>query len=202
MNLVSFTLGKYQSNCYIIYKDFKAMIIDPGYISEDVHRFLEEKGLKVDVIYVTHGHSDHIGGVNDLKRKYPSATVYAPKKDMYWYSRNSKYEIYDDLLVDVYVKNNVYVPFMDVVFQVLETPGHTYGSTCLYLNKVLFSGDTLFRRSIGRTDLYMGDYEAITHSIQQILYKLPDDTVVYPGHGNVTTIKEEKLYNPFIKEAL
>lgn len=202
MNLKKFVLGDYQSNCYILYDNFKAMIIDPGYESSELITFLDENGLQVEVIYVTHGHIDHIGGVNALKRKFKDATVYAPIKDQYWYSKNPKYGLQETLIVDTYVSEGDIVLFLDKPFKVIETPGHSYGSTVLYLDKVLFSGDTLFKNSIGRTDLYLGDFTQIMHSIKNKILTLPNDTMVFPGHGPATTIKDEKDNNPFIKEYL
>ncbi|MFA6987748.1 MAG: MBL fold metallo-hydrolase [Acholeplasmataceae bacterium] len=202
MNLQKFVLGDYQSNCYILYDNFKAMIIDPGYESKELMHFLDDNGLQVEVIYVTHGHIDHIGGVNALKRKFKNATVYAPIKDQYWYSRNPRLGLHETLLVDVYVKENDVVLFLDKTFKVIETPGHSYGSTILYFDKVLFSGDTLFKNSIGRTDLYLGDFRSIMDSIKNKILTLPLDTIVFPGHGSETILKNEKENNPFIKEYL
>lgn len=202
MNLQKFVLGDYQSNCYILYDNFKAMIIDPGYESKELMHFLDDNGLQVEVIYVTHGHIDHIGGVNALKRKFKNATVYAPIKDQYWYSRNPRLGLHETLLVDVYVKENDVVLFLDKTFKVIETPGHSYGSTILYFDKVLFSGDTLFKNSIGRTDLYLGDFRSIMDSIKNKMLTLPLDTIVFPGHGSETILKNEKENNPFIKEYL
>ncbi len=202
MNLQKFVLGDYQSNCYILYDNFKAMIIDPGYESKELMHFLDDNGLQVEVIYVTHGHIDHIGGVNALKRKFKNATVYAPIKDQYWYSRNPRLGLHETLLVDVYVKENDVVLFLDKTFKIIETPGHSYGSTILYFDKVLFSGDTLFKNSIGRTDLYLGDFRSIMDSIKNKILTLPLDTIVFPGHGSETILKNEKENNPFIKEYL
>jgi len=178
------------------------MVIDPGYESKELMHFLDDNGLQVEVIYVTHGHIDHIGGVNALKRKFKNATVYAPIKDQYWYSRNPRLGLHETLLVDVYVKENDVVLFLDKTFKVIETPGHSYGSTILYFDKVLFSGDTLFKNSIGRTDLYLGDFRSIIESIKNKILTLPLDTLVFPGHGPETIIKNEKENNPFIKEYL
>jgi glyoxylase-like metal-dependent hydrolase (beta-lactamase superfamily II) len=185
-----------------LYDNFKAMIIDPGYESKELMHFLDDNGLQVEVIYVTHGHIDHIGGVNALKRKFKNATVYAPIKDQYWYSRNPRLGLHETLLVDVYVKENDVVLFLDKTFKIIETPGHSYGSTILYFDKVLFSGDTLFKNSIGRTDLYLGDFRSIMDSIKNKILTLPLDTIVFPGHGSETILKNEKENNPFIKEYL
>ncbi len=198
MKLATFVLGKYQSNCYLLYKNYKAMIIDPGYPEKDLIDYLEKYGLILDIIYITHGHSDHVGGVNFLKKRYPNAVVYAPKKDFYWYSKDSHKEIFEDIIVDRYVKENDIVYFGEKAFRVIETPGHSYGSSCLYYDNVLFSGDTLFYLSVGRTDLYLGSQTDLIKSIKNKLFILPKNTVVYPGHGRKTTIIHEINNNPFV----
>lgn len=200
MNLVRFVLGDYQSNCYVLHKNYRAMIIDPGYQSEELGKFIIDNGLVIESIYITHGHFDHVGGVNALKKRYPSITVYAPRKDSYWYMKDPKNGIYEDILIDKYVAEGDYIHFEGAVFEVIETPGHSYGSTCLYFNKVLFSGDTLFYHSVGRTDFYLGSAKALHESIHNKLFLLPDETVVYPGHGQPTTILEEKINNPFVRK--
>lgn len=199
LNIKVFVFGPYQSNCYILYKDYRAMIIDPGYESDALSSFLADKGLVIDIIYITHGHIDHVGGVNDLKRKYPRSVVYAPLKDYYWYAKNPRMGLHEDVLIDVYVKEGDYIAFLDHTFKVIETPGHSYGSTCLYYSNILFSGDTLFKGSVGRTDLYLGSFEALEHSIKHKLYTLPGKTVVYPGHGDITSIEFEMKHNHYIR---
>lgn len=199
LNIKVFVLGGYQSNCYVLYQGFKAMVIDPGYESVELVQFLSSKGLVVEVIYITHGHIDHVGGVNYLKRQFPQATVYAPLKDHYWYSKDPRKGLHEDVSIDVFVKEGDYVSFLDYVFKIIETPGHSYGSSCLYYDRILFSGDTLFKGSIGRSDLYLGNHKDLEQSIKNKLYTLPDKTIVYPGHGEVTTIGFEKRHNYFVK---
>lgn len=198
VKLKTFALGEYQTNCYVLYKDYKAMIIDPGYSSKEIEDFLLNNGIVLESVFITHGHFDHVGGVNSLKKKYPNITVYAPKKDAYWYMRDPRNKIYEDIMVDKYVTEKDIINFQGVIFKIIETPGHTYGSVCLYADKVLFSGDTLFYHSVGRTDLYLGDAKALFESVKNKLFALPDDTIVYPGHGRATTIFEEKMNNPFV----
>lgn len=199
MNLKIFVIGPYQSNCYVLYKDFKAMIIDPGFESNELLNFLTENGLIVEIIYITHGHIDHVGGVNFLKKNFPKAMVYAPIKDRYWYGKNPQMGLFEDVKVDIFTKEGDYISFFNYLFKVIETPGHSYGSTSLYYNNILFSGDTLFKGTVGRTDLYLSSFADLEHSIKHKLYKLPDKTVVYPGHGPLTTIEFEKKHNYFIK---
>lgn len=202
MQIKRFTLGPIQSNCYVIYKENKAMVIDPGYEQSVVSLFLSNNQLDVDIIYITHGHYDHIGGVNQLKRQYPNATVYAPKDDFALLDPSfGIQQIPEKINVDYFLdknKDNVLI-FNDINFNILYTPGHSIGSTALYSNKHLFCGDTLFMGSIGRTDLYLSSYDQIVHSIKNQFYILPEETIVYPGHGYTTTIEIEKRTNPFVR---
>lgn len=191
-------LGDLRSNCYILHDQGRAMIIDPGYENDRVIPFLEEHDLVLDKIYITHGHFDHIGGIPQLK-DYVRVTVYAPKKDEPWF-RDSKYSPFDgEIPVDVWVDDGDEIDFAGHTFRVIATPGHSQGGTSLYAPSVLFSGDTLFYQSIGRTDLPYADAKTLYRSIKK-LYALPDDTTVYPGHGRETTIRHEKTANPFIRD--
>lgn len=202
MQLKRFIVGPYQSNSYLLYKGYEAMIIDCGLGSEvkDIIYFLEANGIVLTKIYITHGHIDHVGGVNKLKSVFKDATVYAPIKDRYWYMKNNNTGLLEDVKIDKYVKKGDVIYFLNAPFKVIETPGHSYGSTCLYYSQVLFSGDTLFKGSIGRTDLYLGNFSDLIISIKNKLFILPENTTVFPGHGEPTTIKEEILTNPFLKE--
>lgn len=202
MELKRFVVGFYQSNTYILIKDYDAMIIDPGGPVHEVIHLLESKGLRLKLIYITHGHIDHIGGVNELKKRYKDTAVYAPIKDRYWYAKNPAKGLEEDLIVDQFVNEGDSVYFGGLDFKVIETPGHSYGSTCLYSSQaeILFSGDTLFKRSIGRTDNYLGDFDTIISSIRKKLFTLPKKTQVFPGHGAPTTIEDEIKYNPFLNK--
>lgn len=202
MRIKRFTLGPIQSNCYVVYKNNKALVIDPGYEQTAVSLFLVKTSLDVSIIYITHGHYDHIGGVNQLKKQYPNAVVYAPADDIVLLDPSYGIQpIKEKINVDFYLnkdKDHTLV-FEDMAFDILYTPGHSFGSTALYNNKHLFSGDTLFKGSIGRTDLYLSSYDEIVDSIKNKLYLLPDETIVYPGHGFTTTVEIEKRTNPFVR---
>lgn len=202
MEIKRFTLGDIKSNCYILYKNQHAMVIDPGYDSIEVKQFLADYDLMVDIIYATHGHFDHIGGINALKTLYPTAEVIAPKVDEVFF--DPAYGISRlgyKVMVDTYLEPDIdqEITFQGLTFKVLHTPGHSKGGTCLYTKDILFSGDTLFYMTVGRTDLYLSSYEDLEDSILNKLYTLPDDTICYPGHGRTTHIGFEKKYNSVVR---
>lgn len=201
MTIKRFTLGAVQSNCYVLHINNKALVIDPGYESDLVLNYLTNHSLDVEIIYITHGHFDHIGGVNQLKTIYPNASVYAPLLDAELMDKDYGIQTIEKVMVDFYIKQADFqvLPFSQKPFRVLYVPGHSKGSTALYAQGILFSGDTLFRGSIGRTDLYLGNFDELIHSIKTSFYTLPEDTIVYPGHGFQTTINQEKKYNPFVR---
>ena len=201
MYIKKFVLGLYKSNCYIIYKNQNAIIIDPGYESEEVIKFIDENNLNIQAIYITHGHIDHVGGVKLLKSKYKTK-VYAPLKDQIWLITSNYNRLGYEIPVDDYVEEGYILHLDDHVFEVIETPGHSLGGTilCDMQNQLCFSGDTLFFETIGRTDLPFSSFAEIEKSIKKMYKLLPNQTKLYPGHGRPTTIGHEKLYNMFIKE--
>lgn len=202
MEIKRFTLGNIKSNCYIVYNNNEAMVIDPGYDSDIVKDFLKDNHLDVKIIYATHGHFDHIGGIHGLKTLFPEAVVYAPLLDEVFFdhTKGVSYLNYT-VKVDQFLDNlsNQKITFSGYDFYVIHTPGHSPGGTCLYYPGILFSGDTLFRETVGRTDLYLSSFDALKNSISKKLYILPDETICYPGHGFETTIGHEKKYNGFVR---
>lgn len=202
MHIKRFILGDIRSNCYIVYKNNLAMVIDPGYDSDLVKTFLKDNQLDVEIIYATHGHFDHIGGIRGLKAIYPNALVIAPLLDQVFFDHTKgisylNYTVGVDMFLDD--QTNQKITFAGTDFYVIHTPGHSPGGTCLYSPGILFSGDTLFKETVGRTDLYLSSFEAIKNSISKKLYALPDDTICYPGHGFETTIGHEKENNGFVR---
>lgn len=189
------------TNCYIIFdeKSKEAIVIDPGGEVDKIAKMLDILKAKVKYIYLTHCHGDHIGGVNELKERYggkilihriDSEGLNNPEINLCEYIGLGKIE----LDVDSRIDDNDLIHVGETELQVIHTPGHTKGSTSLYCEKekMLFSGDTLFRGTWGRTDLPTSSLEDIMNSITKRLLVLPDDTIVYPGHGKATMIKEEK----------
>lgn len=204
LKIFRLALGSYQTNCYIIFnKNNKAVIIDPGAQAEDIIKAVENNKLIVDKIILTHAHPDHFGALEEVRHRF-NVKAYLSAKDIDMLSKRSlelKSILGMDskpIIADYIVEDGDRIPFDDKEFKVIATPGHTPGGICLYIDNFLFSGDTLFNGSIGRTDLPGGDYDSIMSSLKDLM-KLPDDTIVLPGHGPETSIEYEKINNPFIR---
>ena len=197
-------LGILENNCYFVHREgeYDAIFIDPSSKGEKIFVKLREKGLTIKAILITHGHFDHIMGANEL-RDISGAKIYALKEEEELLgdpALNSSYKVGKSYTVkpDVLVNDGDVLEFGSIRLKVIATPGHTVGGCCYYSeeDKVLFSGDTLFFESVGRTDFETGDVVALKQSIAKLL-TLPEDVKVYPGHGDFTTIGHEKDYNPF-----
>lgn len=191
--------GIYAANCYILMdEDTKeTAIIDPGGDADDIQKALVGMGCKVKYIMLTHGHMDHTGGVDDLEKIY-SVPLAISEKD-------EKMALEDKRLfgslqrkADINITDKVVFNVGSHEIKVIETPGHTPGGVCFLVDDMLFTGDTLFAGSIGRTDLAGGDFDTLISSIKVKLMSLKDDTIVFPGHGPESTIKREKQHNPFL----
>lgn len=198
MNIKRFVLGDYESNCYIISSGGKALVIDPGYVNNEIIPYLNSENLDVKYIYLTHGHFDHVGGVNQLKNYFPNAIVRIHQDDVIWLGKNELNMLNLKVSIDETFSDEHNFTIGNLGFRVIHTPGHSAGGIAILTNDRLFVGDTLFRLSIGRSDFPFGDYDTLVNSIKK-LYLLPDKTVVYPGHGEATTIGFEKLHNYFVK---
>ncbi len=206
INIKRMALGMYQTNCYIIYREGAedTIIVDPADSGEFIFDKLIQNGLKPVAILLTHGHFDHIYGVNALKKK-AECKVYAFEKEAELLNDielNCSRSVGRGVCVepDICLKDNEEVTVGNMTFSVLHTPGHTAGSACYYFKEAgfLIAGDTLFEGSVGRSDLPTGNGNTLIESICERLMKLPDNTKVYPGHGGPTTIESERLYNPFL----
>jgi glyoxylase-like metal-dependent hydrolase (beta-lactamase superfamily II) len=192
-------------NCYLLHrKDTdRVLVLDAGLQYAGVLRLLEEKSWRVDRILLTHGHVDHVIGVPSVvaATKAPVA-MHAEDLPLLDFDQFRTYPFSPPGLkaftVSDWLVDRAVFEWQDMQVQVLHTPGHTEGSCVFLVGEDLFSGDTLFYRGIGRTDLPGGSFDKIVFSIKERLYALPGDTVVYPGHGPKTTIREEKLLNPFV----
>ena len=187
-------LGDYQTNCYILHNDGSSdcVVLDPGYEPEIILSFLSEKKLNLTAIALTHCHFDHVGAVKELAAQ-TDCRVYLNEKDLALPPMLTNGPLY---YTDTY-KDGDTVTLAGIPFRVLETPGHTPGSVCLMTGAHLFSGDTLFAGSCGRTDLPGGDSRAMRDSLRK-LATLEGDYDIYPGHGSATTLAREKQTNPYL----
>jgi glyoxylase-like metal-dependent hydrolase (beta-lactamase superfamily II) len=209
LSVRAFTFNAFEENTYVLFDETRqAVIVDPGCYDRperaQLDGFIAEHNLKVVALVNTHGHIDHVLGNAHVKEKYNvpffahpadestlrSVKVYAP---LYGFQH------YSEVLPDQKLVEGTQFRFGNQVMNVLFLPGHAPGHIGLHHpgQQVLVAGDVLFQRSIGRTDLPGGDLDTLLHSIRQKLFVLPDETVVYPGHGPTTTIGEEKVHNPF-----
>ena len=194
--------GIYGANCYIIMDENtkEAVVLDPGGDVDDIEKAIKSINADVKYILLTHGHVDHVGGVDEL-RNIVNAKVGISEKD-YVLMEKGTY-IYGDAFnqsVDLFLKENDIIKLNNFDVECIETPGHTKGGLVFKINENVFTGDTLFTGSIGRTDLEGGNYEEIMNSLKNKLVSLNDDCIVFPGHGPRSTIRNEKMTNPFLKE--
>ena len=204
MRIKPFTVGPFGTNCYLVWDESsgRALLIDPGEYEASIEKSISEIGLELKYIILTHGHFDHTGGVDAFITSSSGVVFAASEADG---------SLMDGLKPDIFLKENDTVEVGTLSFRVLETPGHTEGSLCFYIPEydssltdqmfsgTVFSGDTLFHSSVGRTDLPGGNFNKLKESIQKKLFSLPDDTLVLPGHMDATTIGNEKKYNPFVR---
>jgi glyoxylase-like metal-dependent hydrolase (beta-lactamase superfamily II) len=197
--------GEFQVNCYLIYDDTskKAIIVDPGLDGKKVIDKIEKLNLSPELLINTHGHFDHTFSDDIIRQKY-NIPLAIHKKDTEMLSDANKN--FSTILGKPIIINNADIIFdkeetKEISFckySVIYTPGHSKGSICILIDDMLFAGDTIFKYSIGRTDLFGGDYNEILLSLQKIK-KLPQHTKIFPGHGPFTTLSDELNFNPYLK---
>ena len=202
MDRKTLQVGAYEVNCTILFEGKRAWIVDPGAEGERVAAILKERGLCPSAILLTHAHFDHIGGVQALQEAYPGLPAFAGGEDAMMFAHPFN-QCPPDYPLAPRPQNlgeigEAQVPGMEV----LRTPGHTPGGVSLFFPRfpgapLLLSGDTLFARSVGRTDFPGGSMTALMRSLGELM-KLPEETVVVPGHGPETTVGDEKKSNPFL----
>ena len=200
-------VGRLQTNCYILQSKTAAIIVDPGDEPERIISFVHDVKLKPSQIIATHTHFDHVLGVDTVRANLRIPFLIHQDDLSMLESMQSRVRQFMGLevppppKVDRFLKDGDSIELGDESVQVLHTPGHSPGSISLAGEGYVFTGDALFNQSIGRTDLPGGDLKTLVHSIRERLFKLDDNTTVYPGHGPKTTIGDEKLTNPFVGKA-
>lgn len=211
MKISKFIVNPFQENTYVVWDETnECLVIDAGNLHEEetnaLASFVEKNNLKVAGYVCTHGHVDHTTGLQALINRFP-APFHMSSLDEYLLQESNAFGIKfaeRPRRVDVDLNNVSEIKFGKSVMEVIKTPGHTPGGICLLSkdHKYLFSGDTLFKGSIGRTDLEGGSYHDLMKSLINNIIKLGDEVKVFPGHGDETTIGQEVLYNPFISEVI
>lgn len=215
MKIARLIFNPLQENTYVVWDEtLEAVVIDAGNMSEKenatLEQFLSERGLKPVYALNTHGHFDHLMGVEFLRSRYGAKFAVSSKDKFLVESAKQNAAMFGigggDIVevIDVDLEGMESIKFGQTELQIITTPGHTPGHVVFYepQAKVLFTGDTLFRESIGRTDLPGGDYSWIMNSILEKIIPLGDDVQVYPGHGDTTDIGHESMYNPFVVEVM
>jgi glyoxylase-like metal-dependent hydrolase (beta-lactamase superfamily II) len=196
-------VGMLAANCYIIgCEDTKmGLMIDPGGDALNLLSKIKKLDLNIKYIILTHGHHDHIGAVNEIKKKTNALiAIHELDKEMLKDENNLENNIGRKITIasyDIDLKDGDKLSIGNINLKIIHTPGHSPGGISILTDGAVFTGDTLFAGSIGRTDFYKGNMEDILYSIRNKLFTLPEDTKVYPGHGPASTIKREKNTNPF-----
>lgn len=210
-NIKSFVFSPIQENTYVLYNETnECLVVDPGCYfdgeKERLQSFIENNGLTPRLLLNTHCHLDHVFGNRFIHEKYgltlhlhekeKQVLEFAPASGLMW---NMPFDNYQGEFI--LMKEGDIIKLGDDELKVIEAPGHSPGHLCFYCEKqqIVIGGDVLFKRSIGRTDLPGGNYDTLIKSIREKLFVLPDDTKVYSGHGEPTTIGEEKRHNPFLQ---
>ena len=214
--------GPIETNCYLLYDKTsqEAALFDVGGPIDSLITHIEENDLTLKYIFATHGHMDHVEGTPFIREKYPEAQYCCNKQDymtflgsVEWVEQNWPQEVLNEMKQDpdiakwfeydmaeftepdIYLEDDQVYELGDLEIRILLSPGHSGGSICFHVGNALFSGDVLFYRQVGRTDLPDGSDEAITKSVRRLYDELPDETIVYPGHGRFTDIGSERNEN-------
>jgi hydroxyacylglutathione hydrolase len=206
MKIYRYVTGPLSVNTYLVVDEEtnKGFIVDPGGEDIDLLEFVKENNIEIEYIILTHGHGDHICGLESYQKAWPKASLIVHEEEHELLSDPRKnYSTMTcgrplSFTADHYVQDGEILKAGGLEIKFVFTPGHTPGGMCVYVGDSLFSGDTLFARSIGRTDFPGSSFAALKKSIEEKIYTLPADTMVYPGHMEPTTIGIEKEQNPFV----
>ena len=205
MDLKLFYTGPMQVNTYLCVDEDtkKGFIVDPGGPSRAMDSYIQSHGYDIEYIVLTHGHGDHICGVPHCKELFGCPTAGSSKDNYLFNDANENMSAAFtgqriEFTPDVDLKDGDTLTVGSMTLKIMETPGHTLGGISILVDNILFSGDTLFADSIGRTDFRGGSFEELKKSVHEKLFILPDDTHVLPGHMGQTNIGHEKKYNPFL----
>ena len=206
MKILAYPNGIFGATTYLVYeeKSLEGVIIDCTSSIDEIEKEIKKRNIKLKYILITHGHFDHVYCIAKMKEKFPSAPVMIHKDDMDLLNqipiqcsmagiKEIKVPCIDGLLDE----NSKNLTLGNKEIKIIHTKGHSKGGVCYLIDNILFSGDTLFKGSIGRCDLFGGDYKEIENSIKNKLFTLDENITVYPGHGDKTSIKYEKKYNPY-----
>lgn len=208
MILETIVTGMLENNNYLLIdeKSKEAILFDCSKFSEDLLEILDEYCATLKYVLITHGHFDHILGLNKLHEVMPNVEILAPKNDKSLIE--GVVEFVNDFVGNIedvkvphiskYIDESSEINIGDEKIKIINTPGHTMGGVCYFVDNKLFSGDTIFLGSVGRTDLPGGSYEQIKKSVKNVLEMFDDDVKIYPGHGDSTTVAYEKKYNPVL----
>jgi len=211
MMIESLTVNPFAENTYILIKDKKALLVDPGFFYQaeidQLHRILDKYQAKPVAIALTHAHIDHIIGIPLILAIWPDLPVYRHPEEKYNWDNLSqtaarfgvKVNDIPDVCIDLYPGSHIDLHGFEM--EIRHVPGHAPGHLVFYFSEIssLLAGDTLFQGSIGRTDLYKGDFDILDQAIKEQIYTLPHQTIVYPGHGEPTTVADEMYSNPYVR---
>ena len=203
MIIKSFVLPPIENNNYLIIDEIskEAALVDCSSMDDSILLELKKQNAILKYVLLTHGHFDHIGGLNELPE---SVKVLMHSSDMEWVNEVNTYlpmigmPTMDIPKIDSFIKDGDIIKLGNLEIKVIHTPGHTQGGVCFYTENCLFSGDTIFKESVGRCDLPGGNFDQIVESIEKRIFTLPDETIIYPGHGKTTTVAWEKENNSYM----